>query len=101
MIAPIVKVKLVAAVRAVTTGLSKVDSVVLQVTLSLVPRLSSTVSMIWLLAVTAVEFTTRVGLVPVGRATLPDAAEPHTAGEAELEQFEAVRTLAKLGVLVR
>lgn len=46
MTAPIVNVKLVAAVRAVTTGLSNVDNVVLQVTPSFVPRLSSTVKSI-------------------------------------------------------
>ena len=90
MIAPIVNVKLVAATRAVTTGFSKVESVVLQVTPSLVPRLSSTVIMIWLLAVTAVVLTTNVGLVPVGSATLPAAAAPQTAGDALDEQFAAV-----------
>ena len=83
-------VKLVAAVRAVTTGLSNVDSVVLQVMPSLVPRLSSTVSIIWLLAVTAEELTTRVGFVPVGKATLPAAADPQRARRAEDEPLVKV-----------
>jgi len=90
MIAPMVKVKLVPATRAVTTGLSSVESVVLQVTPSFVPRLSSTLSSIWLLAVTAVVLTVSVGLVPVGSATEPAAAARHTAGEALLEQLVAV-----------
>lgn len=97
MIAPIVNVKLVAAVRAVTTGFSSVDNVVLQVTPSFVPRLSSTVKSIWLFAVTAVVFTTRVGLVPVGKATLPDDAAAHTAGDAPDEQLVAVLSVVRVG----
>jgi hypothetical protein len=91
MVAPMVKVNDVAADRAVTTGFSRVESVVLQVTPSLVPKLSSTVSRIMLFAVTAVVFTWRVGLVPVGSATVPAAADAHTAGDALLEQLFAVR----------
>ena len=45
-----------------------------------------------LLAVTAVVFTTSVELVvPVGIRTLPAAADPHTAGDAALEQFVPVK----------
>ena len=33
---------------------------------------------------------TRVGVAPVGTATLPARAEPQTAGDAPLEQFDAV-----------
>jgi hypothetical protein len=50
------KVKLVAAVRAVTVNGWTVG-VVLQVTDNLAPKLESSVRMIWLLAVTAVVFT--------------------------------------------
>ena len=80
----------VAAVLAVTTGFSKVDKVVLHVMPNLVPKLSSTVNSITLLAVTALEFTTRVGLVPVGNATEPDAAVPHPAGDIALAQLVPV-----------
>ena len=99
MIAPIVNVNEVPAVRAVTTGFSKVDSVVLQVTLSFVPKLSSTVKLIWLFAVTALVFTTSVGFVPVGSATLPAAADAHTAGEAELEQLVVVPSVVPMSVV--
>ena len=88
--APIVNVNDVAAVLAVTTGFSKVDKVVLHVMPNLVPKLSSTVNSITLLAVTALEFTTRVGLVPVGNATEPDAAVPHPAGDIALAQLVPV-----------
>ena len=91
MIAPIVNVKLVPAERAVTTGFSKVESVVLHVTPSFVPNDSSTVKIIWLFAVTALVFTTSVGLVPVGNATLPDGAEEQTAGDALDEQLVVVK----------
>lgn len=84
--------KLVAAVRAVTT-MAPLGSVVLQVTLSAVPRLSSSLKNIWLLAVTAVVFTTSVGLVPAAIATKPDECPAQTAGEAELAQAVAVRYL--------
>jgi hypothetical protein len=41
------------------------------------------------LAVTAVVLTCKATLVtPVGKAMLPAAADPHTAGDAELEQFD-------------
>jgi hypothetical protein len=41
--------------------------------------------------VTAVVFTVSVELtVPVGIATLPAAADPQTAGDADEEQFENV-----------
>ena len=53
--------------------------------------------MIWLLAVTAVVLTVRVELVvPVGIRTLPAAADPQTAGEAELAQFVAVAKVVPL-----
>jgi hypothetical protein len=87
MLVAIVMVKLVPGVLALTEGWL---IVVLQVADNLVPRLESNVSWIWLFAVTAVVFTTRV--VPdAGTATAPEAAEAHTAGEEELEQLVAVR----------
>jgi hypothetical protein len=50
--------------------------------------LSSGSKKISLLAVTAVVFTVKLTLtVPVGIATDPAAADPQTAGDAELEQF--------------
>jgi hypothetical protein len=53
--------------------------------------------MIWLLAVTAVVFTTSVSLVvPVGMYTLPAIADPQTAGEADEEQFVAELRVATL-----
>ena len=36
-------------------------------------------------------FTTSVGLTPVGIATDPALADPHTAGEAELAQLVELR----------
>ena len=92
MVVPlIVIVKLVPPVLAETTGSTMRDaSVELQVIPNLVPNVSSDCTKIWLLAVTAVVFTTRVAFVPVGTATLPAAADPHTAGDALLEQFDAV-----------
>ena len=86
---PIWIVKLVPAVLAVTTGCVRVDSVVLQVVPPIV-RLSSMLSMIRLLAVTAEVFTVSVGFVPVGTATAPAAAEPHTAGDAPFAQLVPV-----------
>jgi hypothetical protein len=80
MVDAIVNVKLVPAVRAVMTGDRKL-LVGLHVTPSLVPRLWSTVMMIWLFAVTAEVSTTSVGPTPVGSATLPAAAEPQAAGD--------------------
>lgn len=94
--APIVKVKLVPAVRAVTTGFVSVESVVLQVVEAIV-KLSSTVRVILLFAVTAVVLTTNVGFVPVGSATAPVGADPQTAGEAPLEQFVADLNVVRVG----
>lgn len=82
----------VPAVRAVIT--SGVPTRVASVELHVAPVTlaeSSACNLISLFAVTAVVFTTKVLPVPVGSATLPAEAEPHTAGEAELEQFVAVR----------
>lgn len=42
-------------------------------------------------------FTTRVGLVPVGKATLPDDAAAHTAGDAPDEQLVAVLSVVRVG----
>lgn len=89
MVVPlIVTVKLAAAARAEMTGSTINDAkVVLQVTPNLVPKVSSDCMKIWLLAVTAVVLICSVAFVPVGTATLPAAAEPQTAGEAEEEQL--------------
>ena len=88
-----VMVKLVAATRAVTPY--KAGSVALQVTPSLVPRLESYWSMIWLLAVTAAVLTTTV-VAAAATTTEPAGAAAHTAGDAELEQLVAVRYAAAL-----
>lgn len=56
-----------------------------------VPREESSVTNIWLLAVTAVVSTTRVE-PPVAIATLPEGAEPQTAGEVEELQLLLVAT---------
>jgi hypothetical protein len=62
---------------------------VLQVTFSFDPKDESSVSKIWLLAVTAVVCTiTEVVFAAITKE--PAAAEPHTAGLAEDEQFVAV-----------
>jgi len=62
---------------------------VLHVTPSFVPKDESSVSKIWLLAVTADVFTTTdVAEAPITKE--PAAAEPQTAGLAEDEQFVAV-----------
>src|SRR5215472_11345623 len=84
--APVVITKLVAAVRAETHSRL---IVVLQVTPSLVPSESSFCSKMMLFAVTAVVFTVTV-VAPAAITTLPAAAEPHTAGAAEEEQFVPV-----------
>ena len=88
-------VKDVPAVRAVIT--SGVPTSVANVELQVVPLTlaeSSACNLISLFAVTAEVFTTKVLPVPVGNATLPAAALPHTAGDAELEQFVAVPIVA-------
>jgi len=85
--AVLVIVKLLAAVRAVTLRVAAV--VVLQVTDSLVPRLLSSITKIWLLAVTAVVLTCTV-VAAAATTTEPEGALPQTAGEAELEQLEPV-----------
>jgi len=84
-------VKLVPAVRAVTAKPpTSVARVLLQVVAAIV-RLSSGSRKISLLAVTAEVLTTSATLdTPVGIATAPAAADPQTAGDAELEQFVAV-----------
>jgi hypothetical protein len=83
-------VKFVPAVRAVTFGTPRVSNdCVLQVTPSFVPRLESSVSKIWLLAVTAVVSTT-TEVAEAAITTDPAVAEPHTAGLADEEQFVAV-----------
>lgn len=89
-VALICMVKLAPADRAVITGAGSVVSDVLQVTPEIV-RLSSITGKMRLLAVTAVVFTCKVGFAPVGIATAPLAAEVHTAGDAPLAQFTAVR----------
>lgn len=81
--------KLTPADRAVTTGCTKVESVVLHVVAEIV-RLSSIERKIRLLAVTFVVLITNVGLIPVGTATAPDAEVPHTAGDAPLAQLLSV-----------
>jgi hypothetical protein len=82
----------VPAVRAETVKPpTNVATVELHVTPSFVPSVSSVITKIWLLAVTAVVFTTmELDTAFVGSAALPAAADPHTAGDAELEQFVAV-----------
>jgi hypothetical protein len=83
-------VKFVPAARAVTFGTPRVSNdCVLQVTPSFVPRLESSVSKIWLLAVTAVVSTT-TEVAEAAITTDPAVAEPHTAGLADEEQFVAV-----------
>jgi hypothetical protein len=89
MTAPIWIVKLVPAVLAVTTGCVRVDSVVLQVMPEIVSP-SSICGKILLFAVTAEVLIVSVGLLPVGTATAPAAAEPHTAGDAPLAQLVKV-----------
>jgi hypothetical protein len=79
-------VKLVPAVRADTTIGPCVAIVVLHVTPSAVPRLSSGVIVIRLMFPTAVVCTTSVGSVPVGTAPIPATADPHTDGDAPLTQ---------------
>jgi hypothetical protein len=87
--AVVVIVKLVAATRAEMVG-GAVAGVTLQVTESFVPRLESSCTKIWLLAVTAVVLT--VTVVPAAAtSTLPAAADAHTAGAAEDVQLVAVR----------
>ena len=63
--------------------------VVLQVTPSFGPRVISSCTKIWLFAVTAEVLTVMV-LAEAAMTTEPAAADPHAAGDAELEQFAAV-----------
>lgn len=58
-------------------------------TLSLVPKELSSVTMICELAVTAVVFTL-IMIVSGAMVTLPDGAEPQTAGEVLEKQFVIV-----------
>ena len=87
-----VTVKLVPGVRAVIAmPPTRVAKVLLQVTPSGVLSVSSEITVMVLLAVTAVELTVRATLVtPVGIATKPAADAPHTAGDAEDEHLVAV-----------
>lgn len=90
-------VKLVPPVRAETVGIC---AVVLQVTPSFVPSEESKVTRIWLFAVTAVVSTTTL-LAAAAMFTEPEAAEPHTAGDAEDVQFPitSVGVNTPLGVI--
>src|SRR5579871_4966639 len=63
-------------------------SVVLQVTLSLAPRLASNVRSTWLFAVTAEVLTTTVK--PLATTTLPAIADPHEAGDEVFAQLPEV-----------
>jgi hypothetical protein len=83
-------VKLDPALRAVTFGTPRVKSdCVLQVMLSFVPRDESSVSKIWLFAVTA-DVSTTTDVAPAAMTTDPAPADPQTAGLADEEQFVAV-----------
>jgi hypothetical protein len=87
-------VKLVPPVLAVTRGEpSTNEDWVSQVTDSFVPRESSRVRSIWLLAVTAVVLTWTV-VAAAAMTTEPAAAAAHTAGLAEDEQFVSVPLVA-------
>src|ERR1700734_4281111 len=88
-------VKDVPAVRAeIVRPPTSVATVELHVTPNFVLSVSSDWTKIWLLAVTAVVFTTiELETALVGSAALPAAAEPQTAGDAELEQLVAVFTV--------
>jgi|SRR5271170_4383760 len=82
--------KLAAAVLAVTlTPPVNVESVELQTTPSFAPNVASACTKIWLSPLTTVVFTVTV-VAPTAITTLPAAADPQTAGEAEDEQFELV-----------
>jgi hypothetical protein len=85
-------VKDVPAVRAeIVNPPTSVATVELQVIPSFVPRVSSVMTKIWLLAVMAEVFTwIELETAFVGNATLPAALDPHTAGEALEEQFVVV-----------
>jgi hypothetical protein len=90
MVANVEIVKLVFATRDVIASPdAAVARVELHVTLSTVPKLSSGKTNIWLLASTADVFTVTV-VAPAAMTTLPDAAEPQTAGDAEEAQFVVV-----------
>jgi hypothetical protein len=80
-----VRVKLVPGVRAETP--KRLGTVVLQVTDSLVPRLESNVTMITLLAVTAVVDIVAV-VADAAAVKLPEAADEHAP--VELAQLVAV-----------
>src|SRR6266851_1136810 len=76
-----------------------VAGVALQVTDSLVPRLESSCTNIWLLAVIAVVLTTTV--VPAAATTTePAAAEEQTAGDAEDEQLVVVEKVGNVAAPV-
>jgi len=64
-------------------------TVVLHVTPSFAPNDASKVTKIWLLAVTALVFTTSV-VAPARTDTLPAAAEPHAAGDKVVVQSSDV-----------
>ena len=89
MTAPIWIVKLAPAERAVTTGCTRVERVVLHVVAAIVKD-SSICRKIRLFAVTCVVLICSVGLVPVGTATAPSGAAAQTAGDAPLAQFVTV-----------
>ena len=72
---------------------------VLQVTLSLAPRLSSYTTKIKLLAVTAVVLIWQVAvLAAVAQENEPDAAEPHDATEGEADVPTPAQLVAVLNV---
>ena len=83
----VVMVKLVAAVLAVTVR--DVAGVALHVTLNRLPVLESSVSVMSLVAVTAVVSTTTV-VAAEATTTCPTGAAAHTAGEAALAQLVVV-----------
>ena len=83
-------VKLLPGVRAVTFGAPRTSNdCLLQVTPSFVPSEESSVTVIWLFAVTAVVFTT-TEVADAGIATDPADAAPQTAGFVDDEQLAAV-----------
>lgn len=93
------KVKLTPGVRAVTAE-NPGAVAVLHVTLSAVPREKSSATPMMLFAVTALVSTVTV---PAAAAITknPDAAEPHTAGEAELAHSVAVPIVLNVFVPVK
>src|SRR5438046_1275344 len=90
-------VKLVPAVLAETKYCAASEApALLQVTPSLVPSDSSKVTQIWLIAETEVVLTTTV-VAAAAMTTLPRTEFAHTAGDAELEQFDVVFTAGWTG----